>query len=157
VQSLLKNLDEASADAKDLVATAKKELTQTGDKLRGKLDKLDGVIDDTKSITGKIDQDTGTLGRLVNDPAIADNVEQITDDAKTFLGTLFGLKGVRRAAHRVQRVRRPDAELHLRRAAHAARQVLSDRAREGARAATTPMSTSRSIRRSIRITGSAAR
>ena len=92
VQSLLKNLDEASAEAKDLVATAKSELTQTGDKLRGKLDKLDGVIDDTKSITGKIDQDKGTLGRLVNDPAIADNVEQITDDAKGFLGTLFGLK-----------------------------------------------------------------
>lgn len=92
VQSLLKNLDDASAEAKDLVATAKKELTDTGDKLRGKLDKLDGVIDDTKSITGKIDQDKGTLGRLVNDPTIADNVEQITDDAKGFLGTLFGLK-----------------------------------------------------------------
>ncbi len=92
VATLLKNLDDASADAKDLVATAKKELTDTGDKLRGKLDKLDGVIDDTKSITGKIDQDKGTLGRLVNDPAIADNIEQITDDAKGFLGTLFGLK-----------------------------------------------------------------
>ena len=92
IQALLKNLDDASADAKDLVATAKKELTDTGDKLRGKLDKLDGVLDDTKSITGKIDQDKGTLGRLVNDPTIADNVEQITDDAKGFLGTLFGLK-----------------------------------------------------------------
>jgi phospholipid/cholesterol/gamma-HCH transport system substrate-binding protein len=92
VQALLKNLDDASADAKDLVATAKKELTDTGDKLRGKLDKLDGVIDDTRSITTKIDQDKGTLGRLVNDPTIADNVEQITEDAKGFLGTLFGLK-----------------------------------------------------------------
>ena len=40
----------------------------------------------------KIDEDKGTLGRLVNDPAIADNVEEITDDAKGFLGTLFGLK-----------------------------------------------------------------
>jgi phospholipid/cholesterol/gamma-HCH transport system substrate-binding protein len=60
--------------------------------LRGKLDKLDGVIDNTQSITKKIDEDKGTLGRLVNDPAIADNVEQITDDAKGFLGTLFGLK-----------------------------------------------------------------
>lgn len=92
VKQLLKNLDEASADAKDLVATAKDELQQTGDKLRGKLDKLDGVIDNTHSITKKIDEDKGTLGRLVNDPAIADNVEQITDDAKGFLGTLFTLK-----------------------------------------------------------------
>ncbi len=92
VKQLLKNLDEASADAKNLVATAKDELQQTGDKLRGKLDKLDGVIDNTHSITKKIDEDKGTLGRLVNDPAIADNVEQITEDAKGFLGTLFNLK-----------------------------------------------------------------
>jgi phospholipid/cholesterol/gamma-HCH transport system substrate-binding protein len=89
---MLKNLDDASADAKDLIATAKSELTQTGDKLRNKLDKLDGVIDNTTSITKKIDEDKGTLGRLVNDPAIADNVEQITDDAKGFLGTLFTMK-----------------------------------------------------------------
>lgn len=92
VAKLLDNLDDASAEAKDLVSTAKNELTQTGDKLRNKLDKLDGVIENTHSITEKIDQDKGTLGRLVNDPTIADNVEQITDDAKGFLGTLFGLK-----------------------------------------------------------------
>jgi phospholipid/cholesterol/gamma-HCH transport system substrate-binding protein len=92
IKEMLKNLDDASSDAKDLIATAKDELKQTGDKLRGKLDKLDGVIDNTTSITKKIDEDKGTLGRLVNDPAIADNVEQITDDAKGFLGTLFNLK-----------------------------------------------------------------
>ncbi|HET9623713.1 MAG TPA: MlaD family protein [Kofleriaceae bacterium] len=92
IEAILKNLDDASADAKNLVATAKSELTQTGATLRGKLDKLDGVIDNTQSITRKIDEDKGTLGRLVNDPAIADNVEQITDDAKGFLSTLFGLK-----------------------------------------------------------------
>ena len=92
IERILHNLDDASSEAKDLVATAKSELTQTGQALRGKLDKLDGVIDNTQSITKKIDDDKGTLGRLVNDPAIADNVEQITDDAKGFLGTLFGLK-----------------------------------------------------------------
>ncbi len=92
IKQMLKNLDDASADAKDLIATAKDELKQTGDKLRGKLDKLDGVIENTQSITKKIDEDKGTLGRLVNDPTIADNVEQITEDAKGFLGTLFGLK-----------------------------------------------------------------
>jgi phospholipid/cholesterol/gamma-HCH transport system substrate-binding protein len=92
IDRILENLDAASAEAKDLVATAKSELTLTGEALRGKLDKLDGVIGNTESITKKIDEDKGTLGRLVNDPAIADNVEQITDDAKGFLGTLFGLK-----------------------------------------------------------------
>src|SRR5262249_31430723 len=53
----LSNLDGASAEAKDLVATAKSELTQTGNAIRGKLDKLDGVITNTESITRKIDED----------------------------------------------------------------------------------------------------
>ncbi len=92
IDKILSNLDAASAEAKDLVATAKAELKTTGDALRGKLDKLDGVITNSESITAKIDQDKGTLGRLVNDPTIADNVESITEDAKGFLGTLFGLK-----------------------------------------------------------------
>ena len=92
IDRILKNLDDASSEAKDLVATAKGELQQTGDALRGKLDKLDGVIGNTESISKKIDDGQGTLGQLVNDPAIANNVEQITDDAKGFLGTLFGLK-----------------------------------------------------------------
>lgn len=92
ITRILENLDAASAEAKALVTTAKNELQETGDSLQDKLDKLDGVISNTESITAKIDDDQGTLGRLVNDPAIADNVETITDDAKGFLGTLFGLK-----------------------------------------------------------------
>jgi phospholipid/cholesterol/gamma-HCH transport system substrate-binding protein len=92
IARILKNLDEASAEAKGLVATAKQELEQTGSALRGKLDKLDGVITNTTQITEKINSEKGTIGKLLNDPAIADNVEQITDDAKGFLGTLFGLR-----------------------------------------------------------------
>jgi phospholipid/cholesterol/gamma-HCH transport system substrate-binding protein len=92
ITKILKNLDDASLEAKSLVSSAKQELEQTGSALRGKLDKLDGVIANTESITAKIDSERGTLGRLVNDPVIADNVEQITDDAKGFLGTLFGLR-----------------------------------------------------------------
>ena len=92
VNKILDNLDQASAEAKELVATAKDEVAQTGDKLRAKLDLVDQVVANTESITRKIDDDQGTLGRLVNDPTIADNVESITTDAKGFLGTLFGLQ-----------------------------------------------------------------
>jgi phospholipid/cholesterol/gamma-HCH transport system substrate-binding protein len=92
IKKLLDNLDEASADAKDLIAVAKGELKDTGAKLREKLDRLDGVIENTRSITSKIDSDKGTLGILVNDPTIANNVEQITDDVGGFVSTVFRLK-----------------------------------------------------------------
>ncbi len=92
VEKILSELEAASAEARAVVATAKDELQKTGDSVRGKLDKLDGVIANTESITDKLNSDKGTLGKLVNDPAIADNVEAITQDAGQFLGTLFGLK-----------------------------------------------------------------
>lgn len=92
VQAILANLEAASSEARALVQSAKDEVAATGDKVRQKLDLVDQVIASTASITDKIDQDRGTLGRLVNDPTIADNVEEITDDAKGFLGTLFKMQ-----------------------------------------------------------------
>ncbi len=92
IKGILADLKDTSAAAKDLVATAKSELTQTGDKLREKLDKIDGVVTNTQSITQKINEGNGTLSQLVNQPDIADNIEDITDNARGFLGTVFGLK-----------------------------------------------------------------
>jgi phospholipid/cholesterol/gamma-HCH transport system substrate-binding protein len=92
VIKILDNLDAAAGEAKTLVSSAKTELELTGTAVRKKLDQLDNVIDNTESISAKINGNQGTLGRLVNDSAIADNVEEITDGGKNFLGTLFGLK-----------------------------------------------------------------
>lgn len=92
ITAILDNLEVASSEAKLLMTSAKSEVELTGGALREKLDMLDGVITSTDSIAKKIDEDKGTLGRLVNDPTIADNVEDITTDAKGFLGTLFGLQ-----------------------------------------------------------------
>jgi phospholipid/cholesterol/gamma-HCH transport system substrate-binding protein len=92
VDKILKNLEDASAEAQGLVAAARQEVEMTGAKLREKLDKVDQVIANTESFTAKIDGEDGTIGKLVNDPAIADNVEEITDDAKGFLGTIFSLQ-----------------------------------------------------------------
>jgi phospholipid/cholesterol/gamma-HCH transport system substrate-binding protein len=119
VEAILKNLDDASAEAKVLVTSAKQELETTGTALREKLDKIDGVITNTESITDKIDDEKGTLGVLVNDRTIADNVEEITSDAKGFLGTLFGLKtyvGLRSEYNVVSRLARHyvSVELHTR-------------------------------------------
>lgn len=91
--SIVDNIDQASAEAKDAVASARVEIEQTGAKLREKIDSLDQVINPTASVMQKVDDpDEGTLGRLVGDTTIADNIEDITEDAKGFLGTLFGMQ-----------------------------------------------------------------
>ncbi len=92
VKTILDNLDKASEEARGLLEVAKLEVEQTGDTLRQRIDSMDEIIDPTASVMKKIDEEEGTLGRLVNDSTIADNVEDITDDAKGFLGTLFGMQ-----------------------------------------------------------------
>ena len=55
-------------------------------------DKIQELLSGSTSVINKIDEDKGTLGRLVNDSTLADNLEDISDSAKGFLGTIFGIQ-----------------------------------------------------------------
>lgn len=92
VNRILGELEEASREARELMVTARAEVADTGAKVREKLDLVDEVLSSSSSIAKKIDENEGTLGRLVNDPAIADNVEELTDDARGFVKTLTGMQ-----------------------------------------------------------------
>jgi phospholipid/cholesterol/gamma-HCH transport system substrate-binding protein len=101
VDRILDNVEAATVEAKNLMVEARKELADTGGAVREKLDRLDATlanIEETtrsaKSVAQKIDEDRGTLGRLVNDSTIADNVADITTSAKGFTDSLFGLQTV---------------------------------------------------------------
>jgi len=92
INRILDNLDRASQEAETLMSSARGEIEQTGAKVRDKLDLVDEVLGRATSVATKIDENKGTLGRLVNDSTLADNLEDITDDAKGFLDTLFGMQ-----------------------------------------------------------------
>lgn len=92
LQKILVNLEQATDQARELMTSARTEVETTGDKVREKLDLVDELLASTGSVVKKVDEDEGTLGRLVNDPTIADNVEEITDGAKDFLGGVFGMQ-----------------------------------------------------------------
>lgn len=92
VLRILTSLDAAAAEAKELVQTARGEVELTGRAVRTRLDQLDGVIGHSESIAAKVDRGDGTIGKLVNDPTIANNVGDLSDGANQFLGTVFGLK-----------------------------------------------------------------
>jgi phospholipid/cholesterol/gamma-HCH transport system substrate-binding protein len=97
VDKIFDNVETASSEAKMFMVEAR----QTGQAVRDKLDRLDKTLaaveetaENTSSISKKIDSDQGTLGRLVNDPTIADNIADITNDAKSFTSGLFGLQTI---------------------------------------------------------------
>ncbi len=101
VDKIFDNLESASGEARLLLVEARKELGDTSALVKEKLERLDQTLvaieetaQSSASITKKIDGDQGTLGRLVNDPTIADNIADITTDAKGFTSSLFGLQTI---------------------------------------------------------------
>lgn len=101
IKIALKNVREITEGVKTLVGTSEGEVSKTGDKLRSSVDKLQASVDsmeqslkNVEKITGTVAEGEGTIGRLVNDPAIANNVEQITEDAGTFVRGLTRLQTI---------------------------------------------------------------
>lgn len=60
--------------------------------LRGAMANLSASLQNVSDITRKVDEGQGTLGRLVNDPAIADRVEETLTSANQIIGSIAGLE-----------------------------------------------------------------
>jgi phospholipid/cholesterol/gamma-HCH transport system substrate-binding protein len=99
------NAREITEGIKQLVGTSQGTVSQTGEKLRSSLDsiqasveKLENSMSNIEKISGNVADGKGTVGRLLNDDQIADNIENFTEDASTFvrgvtnLQTIVGLR-----------------------------------------------------------------
>jgi phospholipid/cholesterol/gamma-HCH transport system substrate-binding protein len=84
VQELLGG-PEAGAGANTV---ANKEMSN----LRTTLEDLGDAIHNISDITRKVDEGQGTLGRVVNDPGIADRVEETLDSANQIIGSIAHLE-----------------------------------------------------------------
>jgi phospholipid/cholesterol/gamma-HCH transport system substrate-binding protein len=78
----------SSGDAADSLATLKGTLS----KLQASLESLNEATGNIASITRKIDEGSGTLGRLVNDDHLAQEIDTMVEDAGDFVHTLTGMQ-----------------------------------------------------------------
>ncbi len=105
IKITLRNIREITEGVKGLVGTSEGQVTKTGEQIRSSVESLqksvaslEKSLGNIEKITGKIADGEGTVGHLVNDPDIAENVEAITEDAGTFirgitrLQTIVGLR-----------------------------------------------------------------
>jgi phospholipid/cholesterol/gamma-HCH transport system substrate-binding protein len=105
VKESIKNIRQITESVKTLIGTTQGEVQGTGGAVRTSIDRLqstiaalDRTMKNVESISGRIDKGEGTAGRLINDDTIARNVEDITEDASTFvrgitkLQTIVGLR-----------------------------------------------------------------
>lgn len=105
VKASIKNVREITESIKTLIGTTQGEVQGTGGAVRGSLDKLqstitslDRTMKSIEGITSRVEKGEGTVGHVLNDDTIARNVEDITEDASTFvrgitrLQTIVGLR-----------------------------------------------------------------
>jgi len=79
---------QSKGDAAESLGTLKGTLA----KLQVSLDSLNEASGNIASITRKIDEGSGTLGRLVNDDHLAAEIDTMVDDAGDFVHTLTGMQ-----------------------------------------------------------------
>jgi phospholipid/cholesterol/gamma-HCH transport system substrate-binding protein len=115
VGQIIKNIKDTTRDLKKIVRKTGGRIDTAGDSVQDSLSKISKLIDklddsltgsknivgntkditeNIKDITDKIKKGEGTIGKFVNSSKIADDIEQITTDTKTFIGGLARLETV---------------------------------------------------------------
>jgi phospholipid/cholesterol/gamma-HCH transport system substrate-binding protein len=95
----LSNIRDITEGVRSLVGKGGNEMDSTGAKVRTTLDQISIAIDslnktlqNTQQMTDKVNRGEGTVGRLLNDDTIANNVEQITTDVGGFVSSITRLQ-----------------------------------------------------------------
>jgi phospholipid/cholesterol/gamma-HCH transport system substrate-binding protein len=101
VDGILEDIKHITGAARELIGRGDKEVKETADKLKGTLDKLASAIDkldtalgNVAGLTGDLQEGKGTVGRLLKDEELIDNVEETVRDASGFVKSLTGLQTV---------------------------------------------------------------
>ncbi len=95
----LANIEAVSADVRDIVGSRRDDVSESIGTIKGTLTqmqealrKLDDSLANVRSISGKIDSGQGTVGRLINDDQLVEQVEGVVDDASDFVKRLTRLQ-----------------------------------------------------------------
>lgn len=105
VKLAIRNVRDITESIKSLVGSSEGEVKATGSAMRGSIDRLQSTVDNldktlknVETITSRLEKGEGTAGRLLSDDTIANNIEDITEDAGGFirgitkLQTIVGLR-----------------------------------------------------------------
>ncbi len=99
IKDAIANVKDITQGLKSVLGTGKGEIDSTNNKLQttidkvsAAVDKLDRTLQNTATITEKVKQGEGTVGRLLHDETIANNVEGITEDVGSFLKSITKLQ-----------------------------------------------------------------
>ncbi|MDW8283947.1 MAG: MlaD family protein [Myxococcales bacterium] len=101
LEKSLANVREITEGIRNLVGKGEGEVSETGARLRQNLDnlhaaveKLNNVLGDAQALSADVRKGKGTVGRLLVDDTIAQNVEQATTDLSDIIRTIGQLQTI---------------------------------------------------------------
>jgi phospholipid/cholesterol/gamma-HCH transport system substrate-binding protein len=101
VKESIKNVRNITESIKSIVGTTQAQvegpdggLTRSAERIRTTLDSLDRTMKNLEKVTDRLEKGEGTAGRLLSDDTIARNVEDITEDAGTFVRSITRLQTI---------------------------------------------------------------
>jgi phospholipid/cholesterol/gamma-HCH transport system substrate-binding protein len=101
VQTILRDTESIVAEIRVIVGQSSSDLQSGLGTLKGTLSRLQSTLDslnyslqNIQDITDKVNEGEGTLGELVNNPAIAQRTEQVLTDAGLLLGGFTRLRTI---------------------------------------------------------------
>src|SRR5262249_3007003 len=101
VKDSIKNIHEITESLKSLIGTTHEQVSKLGEKGNSSIDKLQTTIDNldksmknVETVTGRLVKCEATAGQLLTDPTIANNVEEITEDAGSFVRSITRLQTI---------------------------------------------------------------
>ena len=81
-------IDELMAKAGAVMERVEASLVQ----IQGSIASLDGTLGHAREIARKVDEGEGTIGRLVNDPTLAEGIEEVVDDVGSLVRSVSRLQ-----------------------------------------------------------------
>jgi phospholipid/cholesterol/gamma-HCH transport system substrate-binding protein len=101
VKVAIKNVRDITESIKSLVGSSEGEVKSTGSAMRGSIDRLQSTVDNLdktlknmETITSRLEKGEGTVGHLLSDDTIANNVEEITEEAGGFVRSITKLQTI---------------------------------------------------------------
>jgi phospholipid/cholesterol/gamma-HCH transport system substrate-binding protein len=101
VEGILVDIKQITSAVRSLVGKGDKEVEATAgkvksslDKLASAIDKLDNALGNMQDITAGVQKGEGTVGRLLKDEQLVDDVESVVKDASGFVRSLTGLQTI---------------------------------------------------------------
>ena len=93
-RAVVRNVKDIIGDNEENVQSGFEGIKGAVGRLQGALDTFDQTLKSTRSIAQKIDEGDGTLGQLVNDGRLAENVNALLEESNQFVKKLTRLQTV---------------------------------------------------------------